>query len=87
MTKSSLAVGGREKWMRLVADRPARLKWAGLCVHARATNEDGAESSQDFTPSERRFANFCHRKNDMIAGKCGRRSEHGGHDGTREQRL
>jgi hypothetical protein len=55
--------------MRLVADPLSGSNGLGSVYHARATNEDGAESSQDFTPSERRFADFCHRKNDMIAGK------------------
>ena len=73
--------------MRLVADPLSGSNGLGSVYHARATNEDGAESSQDFTPSERRLADFCHPKNDMIADKCGRRSEHGGNDGTREQRL
>src|SRR5207237_261742 len=85
--RSSLARGDRENWLRALADRPARFDWLGLCEDdqsrpCRAADEDRAEASEDLPPNKRRHSDLRHRKDDMIASKCGRQSERCRNDGT-----
>src|ERR1700754_3903042 len=74
-----------------IENRPARLKCAGLREDGQthpccATDGDCAEASKDLLPNERRHSNVCHRKCDIVAGKCRRHSEHASNDGTQQQR-
>ena len=91
MKRSSFSRGGRENWVRAVADRPARFDRSGLREdgqsHPRCTaDEDRAEASEDLPPNERRHADLRHRENDMVASKCRRQSKHRRNDGTQDQR-
>jgi hypothetical protein len=56
-------------------------------VHAVPPMKTAPRQAKDFPPSKRGHSDLCHRKDDMIASKCGRQSERGGNDGTYEQRL
>jgi hypothetical protein len=89
--RSSLSRGGRENWLRTVADRPARFDWSGLREDGQsrprcAADEDRTDASEDLSPYERPHADLRHRENDMIASKCSRQSKHRRNDGTQDQR-
>jgi hypothetical protein len=78
--RSSLSRGGRENWLRTVADRPARFDWSGLREDGQtrprcAADANRVEASEDLPPSNRRHSDLRHRKNGMIASKCSRGSK------------
>jgi hypothetical protein len=64
--RSSLSRGGRENWLRTVADRPARFDWSGLREDGQtrprcAADKDRTDASEDLPPNERRHADLRHR--------------------------